>query len=161
MKPIPEAIVEATWKKIAEYPPLYANKLVDQINKEQPVILAYLLAVSEAPFDEELNQDEKELLLYLGIVVWQIMGKGGKLPHVTEEMIEEAETANFETLEKMADDFYESQIMQMLQNYNQFSVLQYVVEALMEEPDEDLEIRDEYKGIMMIYLKTVIDCLDR
>ena len=39
-------------------------------------------------------------------------------------------------------------------------VLKYVVEALMEETEEDALIRDDNKGIMMIYLKTIIDCFD-
>jgi hypothetical protein len=157
MRPIPAAIVEATWKKIAEYPPLYGNKLITQLNKEQPVILAYLLAIG----DVELNQDEKELLLYLGMVVWQIMAKGGKAPKVTKEMIDEAEAANFEVLDELTDNFSEKKIAEILQNYNQIEVLKYVIEALMEEPEAGSAIRDEYLGMMMNYLKTVIDCLDR
>jgi hypothetical protein len=42
----------------------------------------------------------------------------------------------------------------MINNYNQPEVLRYVAEALMEEPEEDIEedIRDENKGIMLIVL---------
>jgi hypothetical protein len=52
-------------------------------------------------------------------------------------------------------------VEEMLGSYNQKEVLRYVVEALMEEPEERCVIRDENKGIMMVFLKTVIDCFDR
>jgi len=35
------------------------------------------------------------------------------------------------------------------------------MEALTEETEEDSVITDKGKGIMMIYLKTVIDCFNR
>lgn len=95
------------------------------------------------------------------MVVWQIMAKGGKAPKVTKEMIDEAEAANFEVLDELTDNFSEKKIAEILQNYNQIEVLKYVIEALMEEPEAGSAIRDEYLGMMMNYLKTVIDCLDR
>ena len=64
-------------------------------------------------------------------------------------------------LDELEDDFTKQNITGFFQNYNQIEVLRYVVEALMEELETDSEVRDEYIGIMMIYLKTVIDCLDQ
>lgn len=49
----------------------------------------------------------------------------------------------------------------IINSYRQPEVLRYVVEALMEEPEEGCLIRDESKGIMLLDLKTVIDCFDR
>jgi hypothetical protein len=48
----------------------------------------------------------------------------------------------------------------IINSYGQPEVLRYVVEALMEEPEEHCLIRDENKGIMLLDLKTVIDCFD-
>jgi hypothetical protein len=48
----------------------------------------------------------------------------------------------------------------IINNYGPPEVLRYVIEALMEEPEEGYLIRDENKGIMLLDLKTVIDCLD-
>lgn len=48
----------------------------------------------------------------------------------------------------------------MLDNHDQPCVLGYVLEALMEESEEQIEIRDDRKGLRLIYMKTVIDALD-
>ena len=64
--------------------------------KEQPVILAYLMAVD----DDILNQEEREVLLFLGVVVWQVMLRGNRpLPKVTEKTLAEAEATNLRMAE--------------------------------------------------------------
>ena len=161
MKPIPADVVERTWKKIAETSPHKAPEIIDRMSKQQPLILTYLMAIG----DELFNQDERELFVFLGIVIWQLMSQGETpLPKVTEEMIDEVEESNFKMLEYLEGesevDFMET-TETMIENYNQQEVLRYVLESIMEEPEEDCEIREENQGLMMIYLKTVIDCFDR
>ncbi len=161
MNPISSDIVEKTWKKIGGMSPLELPKLINLMTKEQPLILAYLMAVD----NEILNQDEQELLLYLGVVVWQIMSQGSTpLPKVTEGILDEVEESNIKMLEYLEGesetDFIET-VEKIIGNYNQPEVLRYAIEALMEESAEECLIRDEYKGIMFINLKTVIDCFDK
>jgi hypothetical protein len=49
-----------------------------------------------------------------------------------------------------------------VKNYGQPEVLGYVVEALVEAvEDEDLSLTDDNLGVMMIDLKTVIDCFNQ
>ena len=96
MKPISPEIVEKTWKKIGGMPPHEAPKMVNRMSKKQPFILAYLMSTG----DDVLNQDERELLLYLGIVVWQIMTQGTTpLPKITEKILNEMEDSNMKMLE--------------------------------------------------------------
>jgi hypothetical protein len=141
-------------------PPHQMPKLIDRISKQQPLVLAYLLATGEQLF----NQDERELFLYLGVVVWQIMSRGNKpLSKVTEATLDRMEENNMKMLEYLEGeseaDFIEA-VEKMLKNYNQQEVLKYVIEALMED-EEDFFITDESKGLMLLYLKTVIDCFDK
>jgi hypothetical protein len=162
MNPIPSEVVEKTWKRVGSMSPLQGQKMINEMSKQQPVILAYLLAAG----DDLLNQDERELLLYLGVVVWQIMiqGNNAPLPKVTEKALDKAERKNMKMLERFAGkafDQMEKGVEAMFRNYNQREVLKYVVEALMEDPEEGCFIREENKGIMMVFLKTVIDCFDR
>jgi len=161
MNPISSDIVEKTWKRIGEMSPQKMPKLVYLMSKEQPVVFAYLMAVGNDIF----NQDERELLFYLGIVVWQLMSQGTTpLPKVTEETLDKTEESNMKTIEYLEGEsevgFIET-VERIVGNYNQREVLRYVIEALMEESDEECLIRDEYKGMMVIYLKTVIDCFDK
>ena len=159
MEPISGEIVEKTWKKMAGMSPLEAEKIGSLMQKEQPYVLVYLLAVGDA---NNFTQDEKEVLLYLGTVVWQIMSQGNTpLPKVTDKMLDEVEEKNMKMLEYLDSEpegsFIES-VEKIFANYNQKNVLRYVIETIME--DKECLIRDEYKGIMAIYLKTIIDCFD-
>ena len=96
MEPISSEVVDKTWKRVASTSPRNAPKMVKLMTKEQPVILAYLLAVDNDVF----NRDERELLLYLGVVVWQIMSQGAKtLSMITEEILDDAEARNVKMAE--------------------------------------------------------------
>ncbi len=161
MDTISSEIVEKMYKRLGGMPPQEAPKMVNRMSKQQPLVLAYLMATGH----DILNQDERELLLYLGMVVWQIMNQGTKsLPEITEKILDKAEDSNMKMLEYL-DDESESGFIDTLEkiinNYNQPEVLRYVVEALVEEPKEESVIRDENIGIMMIFLKTVIDSFDK
>ena len=161
MKPIPADVVEKTWKKVGGMSPQDAPELIDRMTKQQPLILAYLMGIGGDLF----NQDEREVFVYAGIVIWQIMSQGETpLPEVTEEMIDEAEESNEKMLDYLEDESeigIEEAVKDLLDNYNQKEVLRYALETIMEEPEEGCLIRDKNKGMMMIYLKTVIDCFDR
>ena len=160
MDPIPVNIVERTWKRMAALSERKAQKLAWQMQKEQPVVVAYLLAVD----DDILTQDERELLFYVGAVVWQIMSQGSRhLPTITEEALDDAEARNIKMAEYLQGEtetgFVEA-TRTILNNYGQPEVLRYVVEALMEEPEKDVVIRDESTGAMFLDLKTIVDCFD-
>ena len=162
MERIPAQVVELTWDQMGVLSPDDAPALIQRFETEQPAILAYLMAAE----DEDLNQDERELLLFLGLTVWEIMSRGGlPPPQVTTEMLVDAEHRNIawiEALEQNADGHEDDAGMALVLQYRQADVLQGVLEALME--DEDMEdpgdIRDESKGLLLLSLKTVIDCLD-
>jgi len=162
MERIPAQVVELTWDQMAVLSPDDAPTLIQRFETEQPAMLAYLMASDT----DDLNQDERELLLFLGLTVWQIMSRGILPPPlVTLAMLEEAEHGNvawLEALEQSSDGHEDDAGMAMVLNYPQADVLQGVLEALME--DENLEdpgdIRDESKGRLLLSLKTIIDCLD-
>lgn len=161
MNKISGEIVERTWKEMSSMSPLNYPKLINKMSKEQPVILAYLMAVG----DELFNEDERELILYLGVVVWRIMSRGNEpLPSVTEKILDEVEDKNIKMLEYLEGesetDFFAT-VATIIENYNQPEVLRYVVEALMEDNEEGVDIKEENIGMIMIYLKTVIDCFDK
>lgn len=162
MNPITSDIVENTWKTIAETSNYKASEMVRQMGEQQPLMLAYLMEAG----GDELNREEREHLLYLGIVVWQIMLQGKTSPPViNEEILEEVEDLNIQMLEYVEgepDSEFIDTVQKIINSYNQPEVLRYIVEALIEDPDEEeCIIRDENIGLLFIYLKTVIDCFDK
>lgn len=153
-------VVERTWQRIAGQSARDAQKLVNRMSKEQPVVLAYLMAVDTDIF----NQSEREVLLFLGVVVWQIMLQGTRPPPmVTEKILDKAEADNLKMAEYLRGETeagFEEATRKIIGSYKQPEVLRYVVEAIMEDTKESSPIREENKGIMLLDLKTVIDCFD-
>jgi len=161
METIPTTVVEAVWQDQAQLNWEKAQQLAQSFSKEQPVLLAYLLSTNYDTY----NQDERELLHYLGFAIWQMMSRGSKkLKPVSEESVEKNQERNYKMVEYFSGESeatLEKTIRLAFENYNQPNVLRYVVEALMEEDDEETEINQANIGLMFLDLKTVIDCLDQ
>jgi hypothetical protein len=159
---IPGEIVTETWQRMAQTPIHEAPDLVNQMQQEQPAILAHLLYLDEFPFDPH----ERELIFYIGMVVWQIMKESKRrLRRVTLKKLSKAEKANYDTLELVASDSeadFFSATVAMVENHPEPEVMRYIVETIMDEEDydpDDPPIRDEYRGLAFIHLKIALDAL--
>ncbi len=71
-EPVSQALVTQVWQEMASMPTDEAPALVERMQDEQPALLAYLLALEVY----DLPQEEFEVILYLGIAVWQMMKRG-------------------------------------------------------------------------------------
>lgn len=160
MNPISAEIVDATWQEMAQLTPDKIPSLVDQFGQKQPDMMVYLASAGE----EVLNDYEREVLFYIGVVVWQMMEKGETpLRQLSIDDIVEAENANFSMLESFSRESEGDMIAateKSFEAYHQPEVLRYVIEAIMEEDEENEMISEEHKGLMLIFLKTVIDSFD-
>ena len=153
--------VTKTWQAMSQINTNDATNIMNEMAAEQPVILSHLLALDDTPF----NEHEKELINYLGVVVWQMIKQSPKrLLKVTRKKLQRAESANLDTLELLASDteadFY-SAIQLTLERYKEPEVLGYIIEAIMDEEEyeenEDIPIRDEYRGLAFYHLKIALD----
>lgn len=155
--------VTRVWQDMARVSADEIPRFVNQMTAEQPVIIAYLLGAGEPPF----NQHEQEIIFYLGMVVWQMMKQSQRrLLRVSQKKLDRAEEANLAFLERLSvspEADFESATQEMLVTYPEPEVLRYIVEAIMEEEEDydpdDPPIRDEYRGMAFVYLKTVLDAL--
>jgi hypothetical protein len=152
-------VVTQTWQEMSQTPPHQASELVKQMSEEQPVALSFLLHLEDLPF----NQYERELIFYVGLVVWQIIKRSGRqLYKVTRKKMGRAEEANVELLEQLAfsdeADYIET-IQFILSECPEPEVLRYIVDAVMEEQDDPDEpgFREEYKGLAFLHLKILLD----
>jgi hypothetical protein len=162
MQTLSEKIVERTWKKMARIPMDEVPQIVKRLEKEQPEVLAFLMAADY----EVLNQDERELLLYLGITIWEIMRQGTPRPKRVgekrmDQFIERTDQMAEYLMGESPEDF-ESDVEKIFQGHNQINVLRYAVEALFEmDDDEHAGVREEMKGLLFMNLKTVVEALDQ
>ncbi len=164
MKVISNEVIDRTWAEINNLAPQELVKLVEKLGREQPAILAYLMAAGM----NDLSQEEHELLVFYGLSLWQMVNEAGfALQEISLDDLMQAEENNMKMLEYLSQES-ESDLIKTVETiwkgYNQKGLLMYIIEALIEEsePEEEALIEDdESRAYIFICLKTLIDCLDR
>jgi len=130
------------------------------LGKQQPFILTYLMATG----NDILLMQEREALLFMGVMLWQIVhAVHDTIPQISGEDLDECEAKNVKMLEYLAGeperDFMDT-VEKIMAKYHQPELLRFIIDRLMEETDKGIEISDDNVGMMVIYLKSIIDCLD-
>jgi len=152
--------INESWNKLEELELDDIPQFVDKLGHKQPFVLAYLMTTGS----NILNQNEREALLFTGLMIWHISTlKCLEIPEITSELIDEKESKNIKMLEYLAgepeSDFMET-VDHIMAKYSQAELLKFVIDKLMSDSEEENEIREDNIGMIVIYLKTIIDCLD-
>ena len=160
MESIHEDLVEETWEEVAGFTLDQINKMMQKVSKEQPPLLAFIVE-----FTEELDQDVKELAIYMFFNVYRMFRKGfgKKIKLISPDDVIECYESNEElmqSLEGAHDKFYDR--IARVQVSSQPFVMKYVVETLLEPPEveDEIELTDEDTGFLFLLLKTVVDILN-
>ncbi len=148
--------IEKVWEWFAELQTEGAEKMIETMQHEQPMVLVYLLSSGE-----DLEEHEHDDLLFLGLLVWKIFRSVQKdLPLVTSEMIEAYGEANSDMIGRLSEESEGDFVISaesIFKSYNQNDVLGVVVEEIISSD----ELSEVAKGYMLIVLKTLIDCFDQ
>lgn len=140
------------------------------LGKTNPGIIAYLFDVG----NDLLNADEREHLIFSGLIVWWILNvDNNELPKVSADELDTATDANTKVAETLAIEVVQGgteALDELIETYYQPFLLELVADltffydAEEENPetvnDED-GIRDEIRPILFIFLKSIIDCLEK
>ena len=161
MKPITEEFVEQIWHEVADYNPEQASKEMIKTGKAQPDLIAFMVE-----FTDDLDQEAKELALYLFFTIHRMFQKSHrkKIKPITAEEIISCYEQNEElmmSLEGVHDKFLDR--IARIQLSKQPYVMKYVLEAFFERPDDEdpPALAEEDIGYLFLLLKTVIDLLDK
>jgi len=160
MEPISEELVDETWQEFAGFSHARAQKETTKVNKNQPNLLAFMME-----FIQDLDQEVKELAIYMFYVVCRMFQKSSKksLKRISSEEIincyEKTERL-IESLEGIDEKFLER--IAKVQLSGQPYVMKYVVETLMEAPEEEepIALTEDDIGYLFLLFKTVVDLLD-
>lgn len=152
--------VDNSWNEMGELDLDDVPRLVNKLGKEQPYILTYLMATGS----DILNQPEREMLLFLGVMIWHIVSKiVPDAPEISGDILDYSEEKNMEMLEYLSGepetDFMDT-VAKIMSKYHQSELLRFIIDRLLEEPDKGIELSEDNIGMIVIYLKTIIDCLD-
>jgi len=159
MDPLSGGFVEKTWQQIAKFTLDRANKEMIAMGKNQPDLLAFLTA-----YTDDFQQEVKELAIYIAFVVYKMfLDSSGKIPKISSKEImarHEENTLLIESLEGAHEKFIDR--IASIQVSKQPYVMKYVLEALMEDAEEDgINLTEEDIGSLFILFKTEIEVLDK
>ena len=159
MDPLSKEFVEKTWQQVAKFTLDRANKEMIAMGKNQPDLLAFLMA-----YTDDLQQDVKELAIYIAFVIYKMfLDSSGKIPGISSKEIMalyDKNTSLIESIEGTHEKFIDR--IASVQVSKQPYVMKYVLEALTEEAEEDgIALTEEDIGSLFILFKTEIEVLDK
>jgi hypothetical protein len=107
-----------------------------------------------------LTQEERELMLYLMLVIWQsILRDGGEVEPVSKLALEDAEERNWELLDTVKENRFRERITVFFDDSDQEDLLAFVEDSLVD--DDDSTVTQEGREPIFVALKSVIDILTK
>jgi hypothetical protein len=162
MRSVTRDEIVKVWDEICDMDDKKTESLVKQFMNEQPALGIFLFAKTQ---DLE-GGTEQSRSIDLSMAAWQALTKvaGRRLKSVTPEQIEKAEEANTSALERLdeaSEIEWQDTVQSSFQNYNQHELLGFAIEVLMSGHEDNPELAPESIGMEMLWIKTVVDCLDQ
>lgn len=155
MKAVSTPIIQQSWEALDQSDDQEATRLMEDMSDQQPFLTVYLMSTGE----DEFGEDEQEFLLFMGVFIWEVMRRAyPQVPVVSNEELDEVEHTNIQMLEYLEtepESDYPHFVSNLLAGYPQPALLQFVTEAIYEEEG----VREHSKGMLLVYLKIVIECL--
>jgi hypothetical protein len=161
MEPVSEELVEETWQETAGFNPKQISKVIKNVGKTQPHLLTFILE-----FTQDLDQEVKELAVYMFLNLYRMFRKGykNKIRKIsTKEIIEcyEHNEKFIESLEGVHNKFLDR--IAGLQLSDQPNLIKYVLESFYEvsEDEDSVSLTDDDTGYLFLLFRTVIDTLNK
>ena len=149
MDPLSEEFVEKTWQEVADFTPARAKKEMLALGKSQPDLLAFLTAQMD-----DLQQEVKELAIYIAFAVYKMfLDSSGKIPKISSKEIMSRHDENMrfvESLEVVHEKLF-NKIAGVTVSKQPY-VMKYILEALMEDAEEDgVDLTEEDIGFLHVF----------
>lgn len=156
---ITKEYLDNTWDQLIEWPEERWLELLDKMGEKHPVILTYITEIG----DEALNESEGELMLFLGVFIWYVLGQVEIEPLQAETFFEKTRVSNeplWEYLTGESEDMMEEIVVSTIQDHQYKDFLEFLAEVIWDDDElEDDEIRPEKKVVIWLYLKILIESL--
>jgi hypothetical protein len=157
---IDESTVERTWVDVGGLDVDQATDEMVSLGESQPDLLAFVTT-----WAEDMSPEAQELAIYLFFVIYRMFsrGYGRPLPYVSADVLIQQHEETERLMESLLDkDDSALGLAAIQESSRQPWVMKYLVEALMESPDEEeaVDLSEDDFGELFLILKTVVDALD-
>lgn len=161
MERLAQETIDQVWDDLTGSSQESVQQMLEELTEEQPVVFEFLMAAE----DDLAGEVEQGQMLVLGTWIWKCFAvAGARIRRIEEHELDAAQDANVAMLESLSEESeigYMHAAEKMMKDYNQMPLLGAVVAGLMAEESETPELAGDHVGLALIYLKSVIDCLDR
>ncbi|MFP4014895.1 MAG: hypothetical protein ACLFVQ_12470 [Chitinispirillaceae bacterium] len=153
-------MVEDTWEELQSLDFKHIDSLIEEFSTEQPYVLAYLMATGS----DILTEEDRETLVFMGLITWKVIsGNEKEVPVVNDQLLVTKEEANMAMLDYLAGE-PEAEFMNtvdlIMNKYSQGEFLRFIIHKIASQKESAPSPTRDNVGIVVIYLKTVIDCFD-
>ena len=163
MKKIPIETIEEYWLKINTQSDegVIFTKL-KYLYDRQPLLMGYLMFADKG----SLNEDERQMMYYLGsFIVHVMLHESPLIPEVSEEAWEKTRGSNLRMLEFVASEDsaenFRRSMDDVLEAGTQPDLLRFALDLLMYDQQCQRSIREENVFRVFAHLKIAADCLDK
>jgi hypothetical protein len=160
MSEVSAEVMEATWVEVASLSDSRGRSETKRAQREQPHLFEFVLGATQ-----QLSPAVHALGFYIFLVIWQAFERAtmSKIPRVTAGAIERRREENEQALSRFqgADARFLERAA-AAQISREPAVFRYMVEALMEapdDPDDPVELTEEENGTLFLVLQVAIDVL--
>lgn len=167
---INESEITTSWKTINEMDEKKLESLENKLLKEQNNLLGFLMI-----YHKQLNEQERNLLIYLAIIVFSTLTQYNQIKEVSTDLLKERLKNNKSMIDYFNSENQSGQsflIDTSLKNFSQPQLLWFIIQSLDIEKakkNDDIadmtrgmildNIREDMTGIIIYILKIFIECL--
>ena len=128
------------------------SAMVEQFSMEQDGLVNYIMSDKVAP----LSQDERQVLLYLSLVIWKVSDEGFvSAPNIPLDILSDKEEANWNKLSTQPDSMpFLEKISVLYLDYDQEDLLAFVEDSIAETEGV---FAKEAREPMFVMMKSVVD----
>lgn len=153
-------IIDEIAERVGDFEQAETTAKLEEIGAKQPGIFAYILNENETYL---FSQDEKAILYYLIIVIWEAVNQELEMPQrLGMKVIDEIQFENWKEIEELKhpqnqplDDFFEP----FIGTHIEAELLYFVCDGLEEIEEEEKIIAKDSFFPLYVMLKTVVDAL--
>ena len=157
MKTIPFEILDPAWDVFFDENEEKIQERIGLMSEQQPLLMVYLMSIGE----DVMTEDEQESLFAYGAFAWNMLEQNGCKTEVTETILDEVEGQYAEMLDELEEqppEVYVERINKMLESHNQSPLLNYILDVLDTEVEEEIT-GEENAGMMFTIIQVTVDTL--
>ncbi|MBX7224706.1 MAG: hypothetical protein K1X55_01620 [Chitinophagales bacterium] len=159
MDQIKDTVILDAFDKLDKLDENQYEAFFDNLANQQPIVFGYLMEFAESLEREEASEDMVFLLAIIYISYTDM--KGGEVPHITEEILDEAEEKVISLLQELESiEEEDAQFAFIEKHQTQPDLMEYCNDILGGDEEYPSSFSEEEMGLAYTNLKVIIEAFE-